>query len=136
MVRALFVITAFTCALLIIASASAAPNFLRYFDVRGAPYNASYTPRAITINGVPSMFASGSVHYPRSTPGQWPRIMQRAIDGGLNMIEVYVFWNYHETVEGEFDWSERGDLRRFLQIAADANLFVNLRIGPYVCAGQ
>ena len=50
------------------------------------------------------------------------------------MSQVYVFWNYHERVEGVYDWSERGDLRQFLQTAADANLFVNLRIGPYVCA--
>lgn len=45
-----------------------------------------------------------------------------------------MFWNYHERTRGELDWSDRGDLRKFLTLAADNGLFVNLRIGPYVCA--
>ncbi len=32
------------------------------------------------------------------------------------------------------DFSGRANLSRFLQEAANAGLFVNLRIGPYVCA--
>ena len=75
-------------ALCTVGQVCCAPNFLRYVDFRGQGYDASYTARAITLNGTPSLFVSGSVHYPRSTPAQWPRIMQRARDGGLNMIEV------------------------------------------------
>ena len=39
--------------------------------------------------------------------------------------------SYHEPVEGEFDWGDRGNLTLFLDAIADAGLFANLRIGPY-----
>ena len=91
-------------------------------------------PALIRLNDQPVMFMSGSIHYPRSTPGMWPGLMKAAAADGLNMIEIYVFWNYHEQVEGTFDWSERGNLTLFLDAIKEAGLFANLRIGPYVCA--
>jgi beta-galactosidase GanA len=50
------------------------------------------------------------------------------------VAQVYIFWNYHEPVEGEYDFSGRGNLTKFMSMASEAGLFVNLRIGPYVCA--
>ena len=50
------------------------------------------------------------------------------------MIEIYVFWNGHEPIEGQLDWSDRYNLTLFLDAIAEAGLFANLRIGPYVCA--
>lgn len=49
-------------------------------------------------------------------------------------LQVYIFWNFHEEVEGQFNFAGRGNLTLFMQKAAKAGLFVNLRIGPYVCA--
>ena len=107
---------------------------ITYEDVRGRPYNVSYDHRAITINGVRTMLISGAIHYPRSTPAMWPYIMQMAKKQGLNTIQTYVFWNLHEQKQGVLDFSGRANLSRFLQEAANAGLFVNLRLGPYVCA--
>ena len=47
-----------------------------------------------------------------------------------------MFWNYHERTRGVYDFARgtRRDLAGFLQMAGDAGLFVNVRIGPYVCA--
>ena len=53
------------------------------------------------------------------------------------MVQVYIFWNYHEPEEGVMDWGRvqpSANLTLFMQEAAAAGLFVNLRIGPYVCA--
>ena len=48
---------------------------------------------------------------------------------------VYVFWNYHEPEYRQYDFTtENRNLGQFLQAAADAGLFINLRIGPFVCA--
>jgi hypothetical protein len=107
---------------------------ITYADVRGTPYKVAYDHRAITINGVRTMLISGAIHYPRSTPGMWPYIMKMAKNQGLNTIQTYVFWNLHEQKQGVLDFSGRANLSRFLQEAANAGLFVNLRIGPYVCA--
>ena len=115
-----------------ILSAIAYP--ITYEHVRGKPYTVSYDHRAITINGVRTMLLSGVIHYPRSTPGMWPYLFQMAKKQGLNTIQTYVFWNFHEQKQGVLDFSGRGNLSQFLQDAADAGLFVNLRIGPYVCA--
>jgi hypothetical protein len=80
------------------------------------------------------MLISGAIHYARSTPGMWPYIMKMAKNQGLNTIQTYVFWNIHEQKQGVLDFSGRANLSRFLQEAANAGLFVNLRVGPYVCA--
>ncbi|CAF3586180.1 unnamed protein product [Rotaria socialis] len=107
---------------------------ITYEDVRGTPYTVSYDHRAITINGVRTMLISGAIHYPRSTPGMWPYIMKMAKNQGLNTVQTYVFWNIHEQKPGVLDFTGRANLSQFLRDAADAGLFVNLRIGPYVCA--
>ena len=105
-----------------------------YEHVRGTPYNVSYDHRAITVNGVRTMLISGAIHYPRSTPGMWPYILKMAKNQGLNTVQTYVFWNIHEQRPDVFDFTDRANLSQFLQDAANAGLFVNLRIGPYVCA--
>ena len=57
------------------------------------------------------------------------------LEDGLNMVETYVFWNIHEPVRGQgFNMEGSANLTLFLEKAARAGLFVNLRIGPYVCA--
>jgi hypothetical protein len=80
---------------------------ITYDDVRGTPYKVSYDHRAITINGVRTMLIGGAIHYPRSTPGMWPYIMQMAKNQGLNTVQTYVFWNIHEQKPGVLDFSGR-----------------------------
>lgn len=31
----------------------------------------------------------------------WPEIIKKSKEGGLDVIETYVFWNYHEPVKGQ-----------------------------------
>ena len=114
--------------------AYAIANPITYENVRGTPYKVGYDHRAITINGVRTMLISGAIHYPRSTPNMWPYIMKMAKNQGLNTIQTYVFWNMHEQKQGVLDFSGRANLSRYLEEAVNAGLFVNLRIGPYVCA--
>jgi hypothetical protein len=101
-----------------------------------APANAavSYDHRAVTINGQRRVLISGSIHYPRSTPEMWPDLLQKSKDGGLDVVQTYVFWNGHEPVQGQYYFGDRYDLVRFVKFAKQAGLLVHLRIGPYVCA--
>ncbi|XP_062210627.1 beta-galactosidase 6-like [Phragmites australis] len=96
--------------------------------------NVTYDNRALVIDGVRRVLVSGSIHYPRSTPDMWPGLIQKAKDGGLDVIETYVFWDIHEPVRGQYDFEGRKDLAGFVKAVADAGLYVHLRIGPYVCA--
>ncbi|GAB2275102.1 Beta-galactosidase 8 [Dionaea muscipula] len=96
--------------------------------------NVTYDHRALVIDGKRQLFISGSIHYPRSTPEMWPDLIQKSKDGGLNMVETYVFWNLHEPVQGQYDFSGRKDLVKFIKLVGEAGLYAHLRIGPYVCA--
>ncbi len=94
----------------------------------------SYDSRAILIEGKRMILLSGSIHYPRSTPGMWPELMRKSRKAGLNTIETYVFWNLHEKIRGIYDFSDRLDLRRYCELAQSEGLNLILRIGPYICA--
>ncbi|KAG2333244.1 hypothetical protein Bca52824_004424 [Brassica carinata] len=94
----------------------------------------SYDRKAVIINGQRRILLSGSIHYPRSTPEMWPGLIQKAKEGGLDVIETYVFWNGHEPSPGNYYFGDRYDLVKFIKLVHQAGLYVNLRIGPYVCA--
>ncbi|KAM7519611.1 hypothetical protein LguiB_018573 [Lonicera macranthoides] len=94
----------------------------------------SYDDRAILINGQRKILIAGSIHYPRSTPEMWPDLIQKAKEGGLDVIQTYVFWNGHEPSPGKYYFEGRYDLVKFIKLVQQAGLYVHLRIGPFVCA--
>ncbi|KAG8634453.1 beta-galactosidase 8 [Manihot esculenta] len=94
----------------------------------------SYDHRALVIDGKRRVLQSGSIHYPRTTPEVWPDIIRKSKEGGLDVIETYVFWNYHEPVRGQYYFEGRFDLVKFVKTVQEAGLLVHLRIGPYACA--
>ncbi|KAK7335881.1 hypothetical protein VNO80_27992 [Phaseolus coccineus] len=102
--------------------------------IASAEASVSYDSKAITINGQRRILISGSIHYPRSTPEMWPDLIQKAKEGGLDVIQTYVFWNGHEPSPGKYYFEGNYDLVKFIKLVQQAGLFVNLRIGPYVCA--
>ncbi|KAK1360624.1 Beta-galactosidase 5 [Heracleum sosnowskyi] len=94
----------------------------------------TYDNKAIIINGHRRILLSGSIHYPRSTPEMWEDLMWKAKNGGLDVIDTYVFWNVHEPSPGIYDFRGRYDIVRFIKTVQKVGLYVHLRIGPYVCA--
>ncbi|KAJ6691579.1 BETA-GALACTOSIDASE RELATED [Salix purpurea] len=96
--------------------------------------NVTYDNRALLIDGKRRVLVSGSIHYPRSTPEMWADLIQKSKDGGLDVIETYVFWNAHEPVQNQYDFEGRYDLVKFIKLVGEAGLYAHLRIGPYVCA--
>lgn len=96
--------------------------------------SVSYDRKAVVINEQRRILISGSIHYPRSTPEMWEDLINKAKDGGLDVIETYVFWNVHEPSPGNYNFEGRYDLVRFIKTIQKAGLYAHLRIGPYVCA--
>lgn len=96
--------------------------------------SVSYDRKALVIDGQRRILFSGSIHYPRSTPDMWEDLIQKAKDGGLDVVETYVFWNVHEPSPGNYNFEGRYDLVRFIKTIQKAGLYAHLRIGPYVCA--
>eukprot|EP00928_Gymnodinium_smaydae_P016376 TRINITY_DN16131_c0_g1_i1.p1 TRINITY_DN16131_c0_g1~~TRINITY_DN16131_c0_g1_i1.p1 ORF type:complete len:665 (+),score=-23.34 TRINITY_DN16131_c0_g1_i1:133-2127(+) len=99
-----------------------------------ASTSVSYDGRALLINGQRRVLISGSIHYPRSTPEMWPDLIAKSKDGGIDVIETYVFWNGHEPEKRQYNFWGRFDLVRFLKTVQEAGLYAHLRIGPYACA--
>ncbi|MTK54631.1 beta-galactosidase family protein [Paludibacter sp.] len=78
---------------------------------------------------------SGEMHYPRVPKEYWRHRMQMMKAMGLNAVSTCVFWNYHNTAPGVWDFkSENRDLAQYIKTAQEVGLFVILRPGPYVCA--
>ncbi len=94
----------------------------------------TYDGRSLIINGQRTLLISGAIHYPRSTPDMWPGLLKESKAAGLNCIETYVFWEGHERQEGKYDFSERFNLPLFLDLCKQNDLYVILRVGPYICA--
>ncbi|KAJ9166686.1 hypothetical protein P3X46_021396 [Hevea brasiliensis] len=98
----------------------------------GGGGNVTYDGRSLIINGQHRILFSGSIHYPRSTPQMWPALISKAKEGGLDVIQTYVFWNLHEPVQGQYDFSERKDIIRFMKEIQAQGLYATLRIGPFI----
>ncbi|GLT47141.1 hypothetical protein SLA2020_208550 [Shorea laevis] len=94
--------------------------------------NVTYDGRSLIIEGQHRILFSGSIHYPRSTPEMWPSLIAKAKAGGLDVIETLVFWNLHEPQPGQFDFSGRRDIIRFIKEIQAQGLYACLRIGPFI----
>jgi len=87
------------------------------------------------LDGKPFQIISGELHYARIPKEYWRHRLQMAHAMGLNTIATYVFWNYHEPWQGEFDFkTENRNLAEFITMAQAEGLWVILRPGPYACA--
>ncbi|KAJ0727420.1 putative beta-galactosidase [Helianthus annuus] len=64
----------------------------------------------------------------------WPGLVKTAKEGGVDVIETYVFWNGHEPSPGNYYFGGRYDLPKFVKIVQDAGMLLILRIGPFVAA--
>ena len=129
--------------LLSAAAVTAAPEptgvVRAYSELGGKPYTVSYDARSLLVGGSRLLSLSGSFHYVRSTPRMWPSIFASMKASGLNTVDSYVFWNYHVRTNSSADrthpdYSGRGNVTQFLQLAAEADMFVIWRIGPYINA--
>ncbi|KAL6515520.1 hypothetical protein OROHE_018554 [Orobanche hederae] len=94
--------------------------------------DVTYDGRSLIIDGQRKLLFSGSIHYPRSTPDMWPSLISKAKQGGLDAIDTYVFWNLHEPQPGQYDFSGRRDIVRFIKLVEAQGLYVCLRIGPFI----
>ncbi|MDU0251982.1 beta-galactosidase [Streptomyces sp. PU10] len=85
-------------------------------------------------NGRPHRLLAGSLHYFRVHPGHWADRLRRLAALGLNTVDTYVPWNFHERTEGDIRFDGPRDLTGFVRLAQEEGLDVVVRPGPYICA--
>ena len=86
------------------------------------------------IDGNRVFIKSAAVHYFRLPRAEWDELLDKVKKAGCNCIETYIPWNWHEEVEGVWDFADDKDLGAFLTKCEERNLYVILRPGPYICA--
>jgi beta-galactosidase len=87
------------------------------------------------LDGNPYQLIAGEMHPARIPAEYWHHRIQMAKAMGCNTIAAYIFWNYHETGPGVYDFKTGNhNLAQFIRLAAQEGLWVILRPGPYVCA--
>lgn len=88
----------------------------------------------LELGGQDFYLASGDFHYFRTMPDGWRYRIRLMKAFGLTALQTYVPWNLHEPREGEFDFSGMLDLRAFLKLCAEEEIYVLLRPSPYICS--
>ncbi|TAL04088.1 MAG: glycoside hydrolase, partial [Verrucomicrobia bacterium] len=91
--------------------------------------------QSLLLNGKPWTPVMGEFHFSRYPANEWREELLKMKSGGIDIVATYVFWIHHEESEGQFDWSERRDLRRFVQLCDEAGLKTIIRCGPW-CHGE
>jgi beta-galactosidase len=87
------------------------------------------------LDGKSFQIISGEIHPARVPAEYWRHRIKMAKAMGCNTIAAYIFWNYHETSEGVFDFSTGNhNLKEFFKIVQEEGMWLILRPGPYVCA--
>lgn len=87
------------------------------------------------LDGKPFQIISGEMHPARIPREYWRHRIQMAKAMGCNTVAAYIFWNYHESAPGKFDFKTGNrDIAAFVRIAREEGMWVLLRPGPYVCA--
>ncbi len=94
----------------------------------------TYDDRSFLLDDRRIWLCSGSIHYFRVPHELWGDRLLKAKRAGLNCIQTYVAWNFHEPEEGQWDFDGDRDLAEFVLQAAELGLYVILRPGPYICA--
>jgi hypothetical protein len=85
----------------------------------------------LTRGGKPWFPVMGEFHYTRTPASKWELELRKMKASGINVVASYIIWNHHEEQEGKFDWSERRDLRRFVELCKKVGLDVVVRLGPW-----
>ncbi|CAJ0961357.1 unnamed protein product, partial [Mesorhabditis belari] len=82
----------------------------------------------------PFTYYSGSIHYFRIHEKRWSQRLRQLRDLGLNAIQYYIPWNFHEVFEGQYNFVDDRNFTEFSRLAWQQHgMYTILRVGPYVC---
>ncbi|HEU6449086.1 MAG TPA: beta-galactosidase [Verrucomicrobiae bacterium] len=104
-------------------------------NTNSAGHEISVNSRSLLLDGRPWFPVMGEFHYSRVPEAEWRGELLKMKAGGVDIVSTYVFWIHHEEIEGQWDWSGRRDLKKFLQTCNDVGLKVVVRCGPW-CHGE
>ncbi len=113
----------------------AAPSPLK-LGSNTAPGGRSFSLNSVCFlrDGKPFLPVVGEMQFARVPRADWDDEILKMKNAGVDVIATYVFWLFHEEIEGQYDWTGNRSLRDFLQACRRHHMQVLLRIGPWVHA--
>ncbi|WP_408007659.1 beta-galactosidase [Pseudalkalibacillus sp. A8] len=94
--------------------------------------------KQILIDGEAKIIMCGEIHYYRLDREEWQDRLDKLKASGCNAVASYVPWLCHEPVEGEFDLEGKSrhelDLKGFIDLCAENDLYFFVRPGPFIMA--
>ena len=89
-----------------------------------------------TVGGKPFFVYGAAFFYERIPREQWEASLEQYRALGINTIDLYLIWNWHELRDGDFDFTGRTDPRRdlagLLRLIDRDGFKVILRPGPVI----
>jgi hypothetical protein len=90
----------------------------------------------VRVDGRPFFIHSAAFFYCRIPADRWEPFLRRYREMGINTLDLYVPWNWHEPAEGQLDFDgrtgPRRNIKRVLQLAEKLGFKVILRPGPVI----
>ena len=90
----------------------------------------------LRVDGVAFFVHSAAFFYYRIPEDLWEASLDRHRELGINTIDLYIPWNWHEPREGEIDFdgrtNPRRNLRRLLHLIAEKGFKLIARPGPVI----
>ncbi|ASJ15245.1 exo-beta-D-glucosaminidase [Thermococcus radiotolerans] len=93
--------------------------------------------RVYLIDGERVVIYGGTLQFFRVPRRHWRDRLEKMKRHGLNTVDTYVAWNWHEPAKGNLDFtgetSPERDLVGFLELVQEMEMYAIVRPGPYIC---
>jgi hypothetical protein len=88
------------------------------------------------LRGQPFFAHSAAFFYSRIPRGEWGASLAKLKEMGINTIDLYIAWNWHEPEEGKLDFdgrtNPRRDVKRLLEMIDEMGFAIIARPGPVI----
>jgi len=85
----------------------------------------------LEVDKRPFFAICGEAHFSRMNEKLWEDEIIKMKMGGINILATYIFWNHHEEIEGQFDWSGNKNLKKYVELCKKHSMYIILRVGPF-----
>ena len=105
-------------------------------DVRGVQIVEQGGYPELRVDGAPFFIHSAAFFYYRIPRDQWEHLLKEYRSLGINTLDIYIPWNWHEPEAGKFDFdghtNARRNLRALLALVAREGFKLIARPGPEI----
>jgi hypothetical protein len=106
------------------------------------PHVAIHDDR-LWVDGTPTFLYGGDLHYFRvrdanydaaATQAKWAETVDLMKAAGMNLVSTYVPWDFHNTAQGQWDFTGARDLAKFFDTVCSKGMHLIVKPGPLITA--